>query len=61
MNEDLIIWFDNKTCISLTEEEHSSFIKECTIIANKYGLDFSISSSPERMKTILNNIDFEEE
>lgn len=61
IENDIIIWFDDKTGNELSENDKNVMIEKMRNIANSYGLDFWMYGNPKAVKKILDYIDFDDE
>lgn len=61
IENDLIIWLDDKTGDEINDEQKNMIIDKIRNIVNDYGLDFYMCGSPKSIKKALDFIDFEEE
>lgn len=59
IENDIIVWFDDKTGNKLSENDKNVMIEKMRDIANSYGLDFWMYGNPEAVKKVLDYIDFD--
>ena len=59
IENDIIVWFDDKTGNELSENDKNVMIEKMRDIANSYGLDFWMYGNPKSVKKVLDYIDFD--
>ena len=59
IENDIIVWFDDKTGNELSKNDKNVMIEKMRDIANSYGLDFWMYGNPKAVKKVLDYIDFD--